>query len=1371
MVLCFLAAFKHVRCARLGSEKQIYPIKQRKLVTTVITENELQDFMLTFSFDSPPKRLQPFSIDLRTTDGALPISALNLVAEAMNQFVQDILQGQFLQYQEVKTVNTIILGQNAFDTFDGSTLETAINVTFKTEPSPPTSLVEQTLESLMTDQRMDEYVSILNGLAGLAATESEARDSLENVTQASRTSLSSNEVEGIRATGSGEDGEFRAEVIVVVPAIIATGLLLAGMALLVSKLKKKEDDPEAVSEIRKVDLLVDDEESDIFSFEAALSPSNSEDALSPETVASIETPENKVFVEIDSEAQSPGGRSLLSFFSGVLGEHRPLGEAERQKRQSMQARAKTKPIITPSARLSPLLYAFSDDEEEDLLSSSESGLTSDSMQESPSPSQPYDAITLDELLVEKYSTHDDVDIVSPVHGITSPAWSASNGQPLEVSTNQDQRTIIAAAPSPLVSPKPAYYAQSPKKPSPLISPKPPLYKASPNSKAPAVTAASPQKPASSTSVFEGCPDMWSVVSPSSALKLNNAGTDCCPTPRSVNKAATHAPPNASDQSRGSRSAIPLASAPPRVSRSAQKTSPQKRTDTSPAPNGTPPRIDRGSPSSSPQRRADVSPAAHDVKQKTNRDVSSQERADESPAANDVVHGFIRAKSMSPPKRSQKQSASTSTTPRFQRNVKSMSPPKRKASVPSPETQSVEIWGQKKLSSPRTAKSPGDDPGMRTAGPVTGMNRWSSYSSDNITVKAKNGSMRQATTPMVHGEKLSSKKPDPWKDSSSHGSDPWSSSVSLSADPWDERVSVNHATTAMRLSRSASPRYSHQPAVQPPNEIWERPEFVRSREYSERFTKSESPSKRVKRSGKQPPVEIWNQPLFSQEKMSRDILSENQEISQHSRLSGAARARSESPKTSVSRHQHINNTNSDILDHNAVSRAGISTHLSPLATQGQPTPQQRAPHTTPHKWSFESVVTAAAKAASSVGLSFGEPRYNEDNGNVGDVERPFADDVSYGSDDKVDFQDHYLASRDVETLSETASTTYSPEMAYIAANSAVQSRRKGRSLPANFADGSGARAYSPGWLSRARAGLRRSSPRKSIRSPVHDKATQGEVATKRLRTSDEPLRRVSNTKALKQRSPRGRRHARYSAVDGSTDYQAMLQHRDPNMSSFDAVSLSDSADSSPMDSRTPRSINGSYFPNTPMSLDDSALDSRDGQKLLMDLVWLEKKIAGQRPDGAQRPSSPFSFDNSSYTGLSELSQTQQHISQLDSMSFTSLDGNVESEVESVDPRPGPDIGAMSSIVCRDCYAPPGKLRIIIHSTKDGPAVHTVKKGSSLEGHVFPGDLIVSIDDNDTRAFTAEQVMRMMAAREGEERKITVLHFEKDSNPGAKRQRKA
>ncbi|KAL7563957.1 hypothetical protein ACA910_017570 [Epithemia clementina (nom. ined.)] len=1495
LVLLVLAK---VCCARLGKNYEIYPIKQRKLETTIISESELQDFMLTFSFDSPPKQLDRFLIEIKTTDGVLPISSLGIVEVAMNQFVKNILQGQFLQLDEVKTVETTITSQSSLENFDGNTLETAINVTFRNEPSPRKASVDKKLEALMTDENMFGFVDIVRSLATL-----DQDQELMNVTEAYRRPYPSDGVDGIRNTDNGDEAILAGQMRVVVPAIIATGLLLAGITLLASKMRRKREEPEAVSEIRKVNLLVDDEESDIFSFEAALSPSNSSDALSPDTVeSSVEVSENtsnKVVVEIDSEAQSPGGRSLLSFFSGVLGDHKPLNDSERISRSSVPRRSRSRPMTTPSNRLSPLLYAFSDDEEEDLLSSSESGtVTSESMQESPSPSQPYDSITLDELLVEKYSTNSDVDMVSPVHGISSQSRNPSSGQSLKVSTNQDQRTIIAAGASSMVSPKPLY-GQSPKKPSPLVSPKPPLYKASPNSKAPAATAAaSPQKPAASNYVFEGCPEIWSnVVSPRSPLKPSTSVSDCCgttgQTPLSNKALSKSSPDKALSKSKSDISAADKT--PPRANRSTSSMGSPNRVDSNSAANETPPRMKRSATSISPPNRADcdftanempskvqknrtslsppatalsppqrnpaanemppskvqkgrasLSPPATTLSPPTRADsnpaanemppskvlkgraslsppattLSPPKRADSNPAANEMpfkvqnsrtslsppatslspptradsnlaanemafeeqksrtsssppqlangnypnpaaghsiaLTSIRNARSMSPPKRKPSTFATNRTPPRFLRAVKSMSPPKRNVQKNSPETQSVAIWGKKTLSSPRTARSPD----MQDNDPVI----WSRSMDGNpsmaskLTIKAGNRPFGEDGTNPIRLSR--SRQSDPWTDSSSSfGTDPWNNDSSVDGDPWSvHAVSSNPVGVALRLSKSASPIFARTQSTQPPNEVGEKQDFVRAREYSERSARSESPPKRVKRSGKQPPAEIWNQPLFSQEKFSRDILNDGGEKLKEHGLKSPPRDHSEDSSTPNREKGQIDRAQSERLEHNATVQAESTCALSALDVKILSSPDQSAAKT-PSKWSFQSVVNAAAKAASSVRLSFGEPKSDHS---------PFVDDDS--SDDS---HDQAVLLRNARRMraarSEGDTNAYSPEMAYIAASNTLRQTRSSATNPFD----KHARSSSPGWLSRARAGLRRSSPRKSTRSPVHDRAIQGEVATKRLRTSLEAaeLQQAVNA-APYQGSPTNRRHARFSAVDGSTDYQAMLQHRDPNMSSFDAVSLSDSAESSPTDSGASRSFNVNYFPNSPTSEDDSALDSRDGQKLLMDLVWLEKKIAGQKPaTGQQRPSSPFSYDNSSYTtGLSELSHAHRSLSQLDSMSFTSLDGNVESEAESsIDPR---QVGnTMSSIVCRDCYAPPGKLRIIIHSTKDGPAVYTVKKGSSLEGHVFPGDLIVSVDDTDTRAFTAEQVMRMMSSRENEERKITVLHFENENNSGVKRQRKA
>jgi hypothetical protein len=175
-----------------------------------------------------------------------------------------------------------------------------------------------------------------------------------------------------------------------------------------------------------------------------------------------------------------------------------------------------------------------------------------------------------------------------------------------------------------------------------------------------------------------------------------------------------------------------------------------------------------------------------------------------------------------------------------------------------------------------------------------------------------------------------------------------------------------------------------------------------------------------------------------------------------------------------------------------------------------------------------------------------------------------------------------------------------------------------------------------------------------------------------------------------------------------------------------------------------------------------------KQLISDLLWLEHKIAATNQAIL---TSPRAQGNNEERGSDN--KVNPLIDRNDSLSFSSNDGNAVASPDAPDTSNDTSLmarGAASkddsmsvhqSIVCRDCFAPPGKLKIIIHSTKDGPAVHTVKQGSSLEGHIFAGDLIISVDNVDTRTFSAEQVMKMMTAKTRFERKITVLHFEKES----------
>ena len=237
---------------------------------------------------------------------------------------------------------------------------------------------------------------------------------------------------------------------------------------------------------------------------------------------------------------------------------------------------------------------------------------------------------------------------------------------------------------------------------------------------------------------------------------------------------------------------------------------------------------------------------------------------------------------------------------------------------------------------------------------------------------------------------------------------------------------------------------------------------------------------------------------------------------------------------------------------------------------------------------------------------------------------------------------------------------------------------------------------------------------------------------------------------------GRRHVEKTDMDGTAMYQeSTMNPLEWSYNPTDNHSIGESSLSEQDGEAMPRQFlfgrrlsrsgkssksNPKDEPKTPMSHHTHDSSSQASRNLISDLVWLENKIADVRQGSTNDPPAVNRVDSLSYVS-DDRRQSDP----------SSLGSEFQKEKnESV----------MSSIVCRDCFAPPGKLHIVIHSTKDGPAVHTVKPGSSLEGHIFPGDLIISVDNVDTRSYSAEQVMKMMASKSNQERKITVLHFDEE-----------
>jgi DNA-binding transcriptional regulator YdaS (Cro superfamily) len=163
-------------------------------------------------------------------------------------------------------------------------------------------------------------------------------------------------------------------------------------------------------------------------------------------------------------------------------------------------------------------------------------------------------------------------------------------------------------------------------------------------------------------------------------------------------------------------------------------------------------------------------------------------------------------------------------------------------------------------------------------------------------------------------------------------------------------------------------------------------------------------------------------------------------------------------------------------------------------------------------------------------------------------------------------------------------------------------------------------------------------------------------------------------------------------------------------------------------RTPKSGLSDPSPSIGSYCESSPSSRGSSKQLINDLVWLEKKIADVR----------------------------KRVDRLDDEGNTSTMHSPPISPESTKNRSSISSPISHNIICRDVIAPPGKLNIVIHSTKDGPAIHSVKQGSALEGKLFRGDLVVAVDDMDTRTLNAVDVMEMMAQKSDSERKITVIH---------------
>jgi len=174
----------------------------------------------------------------------------------------------------------------------------------------------------------------------------------------------------------------------------------------------------------------------------------------------------------------------------------------------------------------------------------------------------------------------------------------------------------------------------------------------------------------------------------------------------------------------------------------------------------------------------------------------------------------------------------------------------------------------------------------------------------------------------------------------------------------------------------------------------------------------------------------------------------------------------------------------------------------------------------------------------------------------------------------------------------------------------------------------------------------------------------------------------------------------------------------------------------------------------------------------------KQAGSPPPTEAQRPSpmevdmyglqhqARYNFadhdDNTIEVSIGSPASTYSGLTDLGTQASYEAGGRGCRGLKAVDNKTSPvstDTWKSSKSYHRDCVAPPGKLGVVIDTTKHGPVVHMVKEGSPLEHVIFPGDKILSIDEVDTQGMTASGVTRVMAKKIHHERTITVSSIQK------------
>jgi hypothetical protein len=175
---------------------------------------------------------------------------------------------------------------------------------------------------------------------------------------------------------------------------------------------------------------------------------------------------------------------------------------------------------------------------------------------------------------------------------------------------------------------------------------------------------------------------------------------------------------------------------------------------------------------------------------------------------------------------------------------------------------------------------------------------------------------------------------------------------------------------------------------------------------------------------------------------------------------------------------------------------------------------------------------------------------------------------------------------------------------------------------------------------------------------------------------------------------------------------------------------------------------SLVSEVPSFADTTTLNGMDNMSYAYSL---DHGIEDQTSIGGQDQSTIGGYDSQSYQSSSVgHGRGGRMPMEIPNMSTSSVDtGDIKGKAQA----------ALETKITRQCFAPPGKLGIVIDTTMQGPVVHKVNAGSPLEGVLWPGDIIVAIDEVDTRAMSASAITALMAKNMNKRRRLTILSDDK------------